>query len=89
MVHCLDQIMIMVLSGNLFNNSETYPMAIGTRGDGNRWYGGSLDEVRISNTNRSVDWFFTGYNNQSSPSTFYSVGACSGSATIINWQESF
>lgn len=77
------------LSGNLYNNDETHPMAIGTRGDENRWYAGTLDEVRISSTNRSVDWILTEYNNQSSPATFYSVGACSGSATIQNWQESF
>jgi subtilase family serine protease len=34
-----------------------------------------VDEVRISNTARSADWITTEYNNQNSPSTFYSVGA--------------
>jgi hypothetical protein len=34
----------------------------------------ALDEVRISNIARPVDWITTGYNNQFSPSTFYSVG---------------
>lgn len=33
---------------------------------------GELDEVRISNTKRSADWIKTEYNNQYSPSTFYS-----------------
>ncbi len=55
----------------------------------NESYTGQLDEIRISSTNRSTDGITTEYNNQSSPATFYSVGACSGSATIINWQESF
>lgn len=36
---------------------------------------GLLDEVRISSANRSADWMTAEYNNQSSPSTFYSVGA--------------
>jgi len=36
---------------------------------------GSLDEFRISNNARSADWITTEYNNQSSPSTFYSVSA--------------
>jgi hypothetical protein len=35
----------------------------------------ALDELRISNMARSVDWIGTGYNNQSSPSDFYSVGS--------------
>lgn len=33
-----------------------------------------MDEVRISATARSWDWIKTKYNNQNSPSTFYSVG---------------
>ena len=36
---------------------------------------GAVDEVRISNIARSADWIKTEYNNQSSPSTFYTVGA--------------
>lgn len=35
----------------------------------------SLDEVRISNIARSADWIITEYNNQSSPSTFATLGA--------------
>ncbi|GMR22861.1 MAG: hypothetical protein BMS9Abin37_1238 [Acidobacteriota bacterium] len=35
---------------------------------------GQLDEVRISSVVRSADWIATEYNNESSPSTFYSVG---------------
>jgi hypothetical protein len=39
------------------------------------YYGGNMDEVRISNAIRSSDWIKTDYNNQSSPSTFYSIGS--------------
>ncbi|MEK7572066.1 MAG: LamG-like jellyroll fold domain-containing protein, partial [Patescibacteria group bacterium] len=48
---------------------------------------GSLDEVRISNNVRSATWIATEYNNQNSPSTFYSLAsqeqqyASSGSLT--------
>jgi hypothetical protein len=34
---------------------------------------GVLDEVRVSFSARSNEWIATGYNNQSSPGTFYSV----------------
>ena len=43
-------------------------------GGGSLW-NGKLDEFRVSNTARSADWIATEYKNQSSPSTFYSVGA--------------
>jgi hypothetical protein len=36
-------------------------------------FNGSLDEVRISSGPRSADWVATEYNNQSSPSTFYTM----------------
>ena len=38
-------------------------------------YDGLLDEVRISKVVRSACWIETEYNNQSSPSDFYSVGS--------------
>jgi hypothetical protein len=37
-------------------------------------FNGSIDEVRVSNINRSSQWILTEYNNQNSPSTFYTVG---------------
>jgi hypothetical protein len=36
---------------------------------------GLLDEVRISKTARSAGWIATEYNNQSNPSSFYTVAA--------------
>lgn len=36
---------------------------------------GWVDEVRISNVVRSADWITTEFNNQDSPTTFYTVGA--------------
>jgi RHS repeat-associated protein len=54
-------------SGSLwFGNESTY---------GGRSWNGSIDEVRISSVARSADWISTEYKNQSSPSTFYSVGS--------------
>ncbi|MBN1570660.1 MAG: hypothetical protein JXA73_22645 [Acidobacteria bacterium] len=39
------------------------------------YYAGDVDEVRISSTIRDADWIKTDFNNQSSPSTFYSIGS--------------
>jgi hypothetical protein len=36
---------------------------------------GNFDEFRISNTTRNANWITTSYNNQNSPSTFYTVSA--------------
>jgi hypothetical protein len=41
------------------------------------WFDGTLDEVRVSETVRSADWIQTSYNNQSNPTSFYSVGTSS------------
>jgi prepilin-type N-terminal cleavage/methylation domain-containing protein len=49
------------------------PAQIGLYGTSN-YFQGVVDEARISNTNRPPSWILTEYNNQSSPSTFYSVG---------------
>lgn len=42
---------------------------------GGYYFGGKMDEVRISNVLRSAQWLNTEYNNQNSPSTFMSVGS--------------
>ncbi len=39
------------------------------------FFDGIIDEVRISNSARSADWILTGYNNQNSTSTFYTISA--------------
>jgi len=39
------------------------------------YHRGSIDEFRVSTIARSADWIATEYKNQSSPSTFYSVGS--------------
>ena len=49
----------------------------------NAYFIGKLDELAMSSAVRSSDWIKTEFNNQGSPSTFYSIGsekeaACSG-----------
>jgi outer membrane protein assembly factor BamB len=49
------------------------------------YFTGQIDEVRVSNIARAVDWIQTEHNNQSSPGTFYAVGgaeANSGSVVL-------
>jgi hypothetical protein len=62
---------------NLVNlSSDLYlGKALGNQnaGQGEELLDGELEEFRVSSTMRSVDWFLTEYNNQNSPSTFYTV----------------
>ena len=48
-------------------------------GTANFFHQGSIDEFRFSNSARSAGWIGTEYNNQSSPSLFFSVGSQQGS----------
>jgi hypothetical protein len=50
------------LGGTLINGTLT------------RFWNGDLDEVRLSNIARSPAWIAAEYHNQSSPSTFFSIG---------------
>src|SRR5439155_8372487 len=64
-------------SSDHFSNLNSY-FDLATWGQSVGWFHGSMDELRVSSTNRSGDWITTEYNNQSSPSTFYSISAASG-----------
>jgi len=56
------------------NNKDIIITLLGKRPDNLYIFNGPIDEFRVSNTRRSVGWIKTEYNNQNSPSTFYSVG---------------
>jgi hypothetical protein len=47
-----------------------------------RFWNGSLDEARVATVARSADWVTTEYNNQNSPSTFYTLGTEVPLATV-------
>ncbi len=77
-------------------NSNVMPLANTSQGmalgryyannnDSSYAFSGILDEIRISNVARSADWITAQYNNQSSPSAFYSLGswAESGGGGVI------
>lgn len=53
----------------------TENLLIGHNNPGTEYFAGKLDEMRASGIARSDDWDTTCYNNQSSPSTFYTVGS--------------
>ena len=50
-------------------------LRFGRPGESTRYFDGQLDEIHVSTSARSADWIATEYNNQVSPSTFYSVGS--------------
>jgi len=56
-------------------NTTLIAMGIGRqRSTGTRYWNGILDEQRFASVARSADWILTEYNNQNSPSTFYTLG---------------
>ncbi len=61
-------------TGALSTTKGVYFGATDIAGSVSRYFNGKLDEVRISNMARSASWIQTEYNNQSYPTTFYSVG---------------
>jgi RHS repeat-associated protein len=61
-------------TGNIVATSQNVVFGGDTTAGGEN-FNGSIDEVRISNSARSADWIATEYKNQSSPSTFYTLGS--------------
>lgn len=71
------------LSGAINIGWGTTDLSLGKLPSASQWYANAvLDEVHISRIARSADWFATEYNNQSSPSTFYSISDAGG--VILN-----
>jgi hypothetical protein len=54
-------------------SSRTDDWEVASYAGGAEYHDGIMDEVRISNTNRSSNWIATEYANQNTPSTFYTV----------------
>jgi len=63
--------------------SGTEHIQIGSRSNLDIWMDGYIDEVRISNVDRSADWILTEYNSTSNPSTFYTVGSQVGGSSFM------
>lgn len=63
--------------------SGTEHLIIGSRTNLDIWMNGYIDEVQVSNTARSASWILAAYNNQSSPSTFYSVSGNLGGFVAV------
>lgn len=59
-------------TGSLTN---TTPFQIAARDTTAQLYIGQIDEARFAQIQRSAGWIETEYNNQNSPSTFYSIGS--------------
>ena len=77
---------------NTTNSSVQAAQLVGS--SGTFLLNGILDEIRVSSSVRPADWIATEYNNQNSPSTFYTISGASGSATggngcvfVICWKS--
>jgi len=66
-------------SGNTFSTGRPYLVEL---------WDGELDEARVSDVYRGNDWTVTSYNNQNSPSTFYSltVQSTGGGGSAPDWR---
>lgn len=83
--------------GVLFDNTASALTTAANNLEIARWNGnelnGLVDEVKISDVARSSDWILTEYNNQSDPSSFYSIEAetaenrWTGGNGNSNWNE--
>jgi hypothetical protein len=62
--------------GSVFNG--TAPINIGSQGNGSQPFDGIIDEARVSNIARSAGWILTEFNNETSPSSFFTVGGQEG-----------
>lgn len=63
--------------------SATDNLTVGLLGGGSQPFTGSIDEVHIQSTNRSADWIASMYNDQKTPSTFYSAAAAVGQTASV------
>lgn len=80
----LDTSAVSYTSGIFNNNNATM---LGARAGGvSQNLDGSVDETRISNSERSADWIQTEYNNMSSPSTFYTISGQEKGPVLLNWK---
>lgn len=63
------------VTGTFVNNSNAlrFGGVHGNAGGNPHEFTGIIDEIKISNIAHSADWVLTEYNNQNSPSTFYTV----------------
>lgn len=64
--------------GNLTSTRKDYAWGIGGSTTYNTvfesYFNGTIDEVRLSNKDMSLDWINTSYNNQANPSSFHIFG---------------
>lgn len=68
----IDGVSVAATAASVSINNDTNVLTLGRLVNAEYYLVGSLDEVRISSVARSADWVATEYNNQYSPSTFYS-----------------
>ena len=62
---------------------------VGSNNSSYSWHG-VLDEIRILNVELRLTWIETEYNNQSDPSSFYSLGSCQPTTHVTSeWKEDF
>jgi len=70
------------ISGNISNSANPRLTVEDISGT---YLSGSIDEVRISNTNRTAEWIKTSYNNQNAPDDFLTISEQVSIPTMTEW----
>ena len=73
----------------LGNYDTTYGLGIGDKYQTGNEFSGDMDEIRVANAAKSGDWVATEYNNQSSPSTFLTLGSVPSTSTYTSYSYDF
>jgi hypothetical protein len=75
--------------GGPIGASSQAPVTIGAREGPTQNFGGILDEVRISNVERSAEWIETEFNNQNMSNTFFTLNSqeSTSAESTYEWVE--
>ena len=75
-------------SPTLGMQNDSSNVTLGAYRNGANKLNGQMDEVRIATAERTSNWITTEYNNQNSPSTFYSSSAEVGGTSSVSFDAS-
>ena len=54
--------------------TSPYNFSVGYQDNNGKFFDGAIDEIRISDIERSEEWLKTTFNTQNYPSSFFNVG---------------
>ena len=80
---------ITIITAPVGTPNSSFAFVIGNSSAGVRALQGNIDEVRFTNNLLSSSWILSEYNNQNSPSTFFTLGAETSTTSTSNFFQMF